>query len=117
MHFVLVLGIGLSSVIASLYSFLETQVEITPLICGILNMTGTMGSVFMPLVIGHHLDDTPMALMFACLACAATCLLLYATVHTLVCYKDSIIGATESVNDQGSFKSERKQINRDKVVN
>lgn len=111
-----VLGIGLSSVIASLYSFLESQVKITPLICGILNMTGTMGSVFMPLVIGHHLDEFPMALMFACLTCAVICLLIYGTVHALICNKNLIIPVTETVNDQSSFKSEKK-INHEKVAN
>src|SRR5699024_671069 len=84
-------GIGLSSVIASLYTLMENTIEMNASICGILNMMGTMGSVFMPLLIGQHMDHFPMALIYACLACASLCLLLFGLMHLLLVNKNRLI--------------------------
>lgn len=85
------LGVGLSSVIASLYTLMESAIEMSPLVCGCLNFTGTIGSIVIPLVIGHHLDSFPMALIFASLACAVVCLTLYVTIHVLLMNKNALI--------------------------
>ncbi|KAH9402791.1 hypothetical protein TYRP_015548 [Tyrophagus putrescentiae] len=83
--------VGLSSVIASLYTLMESAIEMSPLVCGCLNFTGTIGSIVIPLVIGHHLDSFPMALIFASLACAVVCLTLYVTIHVLLMNKNALI--------------------------
>jgi len=84
-------GVGLSSIIASLYTLMESSVEMNPLICGLLNMSGTLGSVFMPLVVGPFLEDVPMVLMYACIVSAFICIILYVTMHILLRNKNSII--------------------------
>ena len=77
--------------IASLYTLMESAIEMSPLVCGCLNFTGTIGSIVIPLVIGHHLDSFPMALIFASLACAVVCLTLYVTIHVLLMNKNALI--------------------------
>jgi len=84
-------GVGLSSIIASLYTLMESTITMNALICGILNMCGTMGSVILPLVVGKHLDQTPMVLMYACVTCAGVCLILYAIMHVALKNKNTII--------------------------
>ena len=56
---------------------------------------GTSGSVIMPLIIGNHLDTTPMVFMYVCLVCAVACLTLIVVMHLMLRYKNSLIAVPE----------------------
>ena len=73
---VAILGFGLSSVIAALYALMENTLEMSSMICGILNMSGTMGSVITPLVLAKYIESYPVILIWASLVSAAVCVLL-----------------------------------------
>ncbi|KAI2811056.1 hypothetical protein BLOT_002226 [Blomia tropicalis] len=102
-------GVGLSSIIASLYTLMESTIQMNTLICGILNMAGTSGSVIMPLVIGSHLDTVPMSLIYACLTCSTVCLAIYIVMHILLMNKTKLIAVPIMENKRESFSVEKRK--------
>ena len=103
------IGVGLSSIIASLYTLMESTIQMNTLICGILNMAGTSGSVIMPLVIGSHLDTVPMSLIYACLTCSTVCLAIYIVMHILLMNKTKLIAVPIMENKRESFSVEKRK--------
>ncbi len=87
---VILLGVGLSSIIASLYTLLEDTVQMSPLTCGILNMAGTSGSVITPLIIGPYMETHPTILMVVSLLYTALCTVLVVAMDLLMRFKGKI---------------------------
>lgn len=78
---VAILGFGLSSVIAALYALMESALEMSSMTCGILNMSGTMGSVITPLILAKYIESYPVILIWASLVSAAVCAVLLVVIQ------------------------------------
>ncbi|XP_054162591.1 sodium-dependent glucose transporter 1A-like [Oppia nitens] len=83
---VCLLGIGLSSIIASLYALMENAITMNSMVCGILNMSGTLGSVFVPLAIANYIQSYPLSLIFASLLCAVCCVIIMIVINLVIVF-------------------------------
>ncbi|RWS24908.1 sodium-dependent glucose transporter 1-like protein [Leptotrombidium deliense] len=54
------IGIGCSSVFASIYAFIEQRINITNVIASIFMMSCAIISIVWPIIIGNHVDRNPM---------------------------------------------------------
>jgi nitrate/nitrite transporter NarK len=60
---------------------MESALQMNSMICGILNMSGTLGSVIIPLVMAQHIEKYPIILVYASLVCSITCLIILVVIH------------------------------------
>lgn len=47
-------------------------------------MSGTLGSVFVPLAIANYIESYPLSLILASLFCAISCVVLMMSIHFLI---------------------------------
>lgn len=81
----------MSSIIATMYTMLESAVNVNALICGILNMFGNAGIIVWPYIMGPLMDTMPKILLYSALACTISCIVIAFVQTMLLRYKLSLI--------------------------
>lgn len=84
------------------------------LICGILNMSGTSGSVITPLIIGPYIDELPIILLYSSLVSTLGCLTILTIIYVLLRLKNRLVTKPLSV-EENTLNSKHKQINNQQL--
>ena len=51
-------------------------------------MSGTLGSVFVPLAIANYIETYPLSLILASMFCAISCVVIMIGIHVLIYYNN-----------------------------
>jgi FHS family Na+ dependent glucose MFS transporter 1 len=79
-----IIGIGLSSVYACTYGFLEEYFPLSPLVSALMTVSGILGEFVFPVVISSFIDDDPMIVMWVTLFCSIGCSIIF-MMMSLIC--------------------------------
>ena len=66
----------------------------TPLICGVMNMFGTGGSVVWPVIVGPYMEHKPQILLYAALVCTVSCVVIFFLQTLMLRFKTKLITTT-----------------------
>ena len=84
---VAVFGVGISSIWASLFGFLEQQFAVSPRVSGLLVVAGILGEFVFPAIISSRIEANPFVLMIVVCVCCVTVCLIFAAVALIVRFK------------------------------
>lgn len=79
-----ILGVGFSSVYASIYAFLEQQLSVTNRIGSVFVFAGGLTAALSPSVVGQYIEANPLILVWFNLACCLLCLVIFVIIHLTV---------------------------------
>ena len=79
-----ILGIGFSSVYASIYAFLERQIRVTNRIGSIFVFAGGLTAALSPSLVGQYIEPNPLVLVWFNLICCLLCLAILVIIHFTV---------------------------------
>lgn len=79
-----ILGVGFSSVYASVYAFLENQIRITNRIGSIFVFAGGFTAAVSPSMVGQYIEASPLILVWFNLVCCLLCLTILIIIHLTV---------------------------------
>ena len=83
-----ILGIGFSSVYASIYAFLERQIRVTNRIGSIFVFAGGLTAAVSPSLVGQYIEPNPLVLVWFNLICCLLCLTILLIIHFTVFLMD-----------------------------
>lgn len=79
-----ILGVGFSSVYASVYAFLENQIRVTNRIGSIFVFAGGLTAALSPSLVGQYIEASPLILVWFNLVCCLLCLTILVIIHLTV---------------------------------
>lgn len=81
-----ILGVGFSSVYASIYAFLEQQIRVTNRVGSIFVFAGGLTAAVSPSLVGQYIEANPLILVWFNLACCLLCLAIFVAIHLIVSF-------------------------------
>ncbi|CAG2118066.1 unnamed protein product, partial [Medioppia subpectinata] len=98
-----VIGKGIGIVLAlKLKHF--TMLYMNLIVCGVLNMSGTLGSVFVPLAIANYIESYPLSLIYASLLCALSCLIVLIAIQMLIVFRQKRLKRRQLIQEKPVVK-------------
>lgn len=79
-----ILGVGFSSVYASIYAFLEHQIRVTNRIGSVFVFAGGLTAALSPSLVGQYIEANPLILVWFNLVCCLLCLTILIIIHLTV---------------------------------
>lgn len=79
-----ILGLGFSSVYASIYAFLENQFRVTNRVGSIFVFAGGLTAAVSPSLVGQYIEASPLILVWFNLVCCLLCLSIMFIIHFTV---------------------------------
>jgi FHS family Na+ dependent glucose MFS transporter 1 len=79
-----IIGVGISSVWACVYGFLEEHFTLSPIVSALMIVAAVLGEFVFPVVISSFIDEYPMVLMWVTLFCSIGCSAVF-TLMSLIC--------------------------------